>query len=212
MSWRVIALSEQGMSSRAISARLGIPKSTVCNIVNRHAVRPGDVFDRPRSGRPRKTTPREDRRLARIAMRNRFSTTMELRRRWNLGIPISRGLVLLRLRQLNIRNRRPVRKPELTQRHRQVSQKRRYFISTWQSNYLNDLCYWNICQWMLILMACFLHLYFRSDWNGVAVKWGTDFRCGNVSTGATSVCSIWTRETAINVCGDVTANDTMGTT
>ena len=133
------SLSEQGMSSRAISARLGIPKSTVCNIVNRHAVRPGDVSDRPRSGRPRKTTPREDRRLARIAMRNRFSTTMELRRRWNLGIPISRGLVLLRLRQPNIRNRRPVRKPELTQRHRQVSQKRRYFfISTY---YLNNLRY-----------------------------------------------------------------------
>ena len=114
--------------------------------------------------------PREDRRLARIAMRNRFSTTMELRRRWNLGIPISRGLVLLRLRQLNIRNRRPVRKPELTQRHRQVSQKRRYFISTWQSNYLNNLRFWNIFQWMLILMARFLHLYFRSDWNGVALN------------------------------------------
>ena len=97
--WRVIALSEQGMSSRAISARLGIPKSTVCNIVNRHAVRPGDVSDRPRSGRPRKTTPREDRPLARIAMRNRFSTTMELRRPWNLGIPISYRLATVEAAQ-----------------------------------------------------------------------------------------------------------------
>ena len=118
--WRVVALSEAGMSSRGISARIGIPKTTVGNILNRHAVRPGDVADLPRSGRPRKTTSREDRRLSRIAMRSRFSTTMELRRRWNVGIPISRTLVLRRLKQLNIRNRRPVRKPELTQRHQQV--------------------------------------------------------------------------------------------
>ena len=81
--WRVVALREAGMSSRAISARLGIPKSTVCDIFNRHAQRPGDVADRHRSGRPRKTTPREDRRLGRIALRKRFCTSMELRRRWH---------------------------------------------------------------------------------------------------------------------------------
>ena len=118
--WSVIALNGTGMKAPDISRRLGIPRRTVYGILSRHAVRPNEVKDLPCSGRPRKTTPREDRRLGRLTPRNRFCTSIELRRRWNLGRPVSSSLVRRRLSQLSYHNRRPVRKPVLTRRHRQV--------------------------------------------------------------------------------------------
>ena len=171
--WRVVALREAGMSSRAISARLGIPKSTVCDIFNRHTQRPGDVTDRHRSGRPRKTTPREDRRLGRIALRKRFCTSMELRRRWNLGIPISRSLVSRRLKQLNIRSRRPVRKPELTQRHKQVF----FFLLKIKSKVSAE---------QDVILS---RLYFRHGLHGAGVSSGSDFHNGDEFIGVMSAHS-----------------------
>ena len=129
--WRVIGLADTGMAVRAISARLGIPKSTVGDIIQRHRNRPDDVSDLPRSGRPRKTTPRQNRLLGRMAIRDRFCTSMELKRRWNLRIPISRSLILRRLKELGIRNRRPVRKIVLTDRHKQVNDLNMFFLNNY---------------------------------------------------------------------------------
>ena len=43
----------------------------------------GDVFDKPRSDRPRKTTAREDRLLARKSKASPFSTAAELHETWS---------------------------------------------------------------------------------------------------------------------------------
>ncbi|KAL1277239.1 hypothetical protein QQF64_023912 [Cirrhinus molitorella] len=43
----------------------------------------GDVFDKPRSGRPRKSTAREDRLLARKSKASLFSTAAELHETWS---------------------------------------------------------------------------------------------------------------------------------
>ena len=75
--WRVTSLQETGFSSWAISACLGISKSTVCVILNCHVTRPHEVADIHRSGRPCKTSLREDRRLPLIALRNIFPTALE---------------------------------------------------------------------------------------------------------------------------------------
>ena len=49
----------------------------------------GDVFDKPRSGRPRKTTAREDRLLARKSKASPFSTAAALHEIWSPEVPVS---------------------------------------------------------------------------------------------------------------------------
>ncbi|KAL0151526.1 hypothetical protein M9458_053178 [Cirrhinus mrigala] len=46
-------------------------------------------FDKPRSGRPRKTTAREDRLLARKSKASPFSTAAELHETWSPEVPVS---------------------------------------------------------------------------------------------------------------------------
>ncbi|XP_060949588.1 uncharacterized protein LOC133026685 [Limanda limanda] len=49
----------------------------------------GDVFDKPRSGRPRNTTAREDRLLARKSKATPFPTAAELHQAWSPQVPVS---------------------------------------------------------------------------------------------------------------------------
>ena len=49
----------------------------------------GDVFDKPRSGRPLKTTAREGRLLARQSKASPFSTAAELHKTWSPEVPMS---------------------------------------------------------------------------------------------------------------------------
>ncbi|GAA6083401.1 syntaxin-binding protein 4-like, partial [Tachysurus ichikawai] len=49
----------------------------------------GDVLDKPRSGRPRKTTAREDRLLAQKSKASTFSTAAELHETWSPEVPVS---------------------------------------------------------------------------------------------------------------------------
>ena len=48
----------------------------------------GDVFDKPRSGRSRKTTAQEERLLARKSKASPFSTAAELHETWDLTVPL----------------------------------------------------------------------------------------------------------------------------
>ena len=50
----LIALNRTGMRALAIFKRIGIPRRAVYGALRRHAVRPNEVTDLPRSGRPRK--------------------------------------------------------------------------------------------------------------------------------------------------------------
>ena len=78
----------------------------------------GNVTDRPRAGRPRKTTPREDRLITRRARQRPFSTAGALRGNLALGGHISTHTVIRRLHQQGMRARRPIKRPQLTLRHR----------------------------------------------------------------------------------------------
>ncbi|KAL1254731.1 hypothetical protein QQF64_016960 [Cirrhinus molitorella] len=57
----------------------------------------GDVFDKPRSGRPHKTTAREDRLLARKSKAGPFSTAEELHETWSPEVPVSTRTVCLEM-------------------------------------------------------------------------------------------------------------------
>ena len=78
--------------------------------------------DRPRSGRPQVTTPRQNRYILRQHLNDRFARASETARH-TVGThqrPVSDDTVRRRLRSNNLRCLRPYRGPVLTQRHRQT--------------------------------------------------------------------------------------------
>ena len=67
---RAIALILQGRSQRDVAHQFGVHESTISRLVQRLRVT-GRLNDRPRSGRPRITTQRQDRRIRLVHLRNR---------------------------------------------------------------------------------------------------------------------------------------------
>ena len=76
----------------------------------------GDVFDKPRSGRPRKTTAREDRLLARKSKASPFSTAAELHETWSPEVPVSTRTVCRILSRNGLHGWISAQKPALNKR------------------------------------------------------------------------------------------------
>ena len=74
---RAIGMLIAGMSARYVARHFQRYESTISRLLNRFQ-QTGIVTDRPRSGRPRKTTPREDRFLTTSSRRNRFLSSRKL--------------------------------------------------------------------------------------------------------------------------------------
>ena len=70
---QVVHLCANGLSTRAIASIIAANQSTVSRILKRHR-ETGSVEKKPRSGRPRKSTPRDDRHLKALSLANRFKT------------------------------------------------------------------------------------------------------------------------------------------
>ena len=76
---RTIAMLTAGMSARDVARHFQRHESTVSRLLNRFQ-QTGNVADRSRSGRSRKTTPREDRFLTTSSRSNRFLFSQTLGR------------------------------------------------------------------------------------------------------------------------------------
>ena len=74
---RAIGMLTAGKSARDVARHFQRHESTIGRLLNRFQ-QTGNVADRPRSGRPRKTTPREDLFLTTSSRRNRFLSSQEL--------------------------------------------------------------------------------------------------------------------------------------
>ena len=77
----------------------------------------GDVYEKPRSGRPRKTTVREDRMLVRQSKASPFSTAAELQEDWSAETPVSTRTVCRILSRNGLHGRISAQKPSLNKRH-----------------------------------------------------------------------------------------------
>jgi len=110
---RAIGMLQFGQMQREVARHFGCSVTTINHLWQRY----NQTCDRPRSGRPRVTTPREDRRIRLLHLPNRFvpaTVTAE-----NLpGRRISVQTVRNRLRFTTLRSRRPYTGPVLTRRHR----------------------------------------------------------------------------------------------
>ena len=76
---RAIALILQGRSQRDVAQQFGVHESAISRLVQ-HLRDTGRLTDRPRSGHPRVTTQRQDRRIRLVHLRNRLRTATETAR------------------------------------------------------------------------------------------------------------------------------------
>ena len=116
---RVVVLRGRGLLQCEIAQILGMSQGAVSKVLKRNRVL-GTPVPRPRPGRYRKTTRRDDRLLLRLCRRNRWNNSTQLRQEWvrATGRPVTTSTVRKRLVRAGYRARRPARCPALTERHR----------------------------------------------------------------------------------------------
>jgi transposase len=112
-----IAVLYPSKSMGQLALEYNISKTAVHKIIKKKAIF-GTVVDRPRSGRPRISTVKDDRHLVRLAMRDLFQTAGNLRNQWNVESSVA--TVKLRLFGSGLRGCLSMRKPPLTQKHRRM--------------------------------------------------------------------------------------------
>jgi len=118
---RVIKFSENGKCSREIASLLSIGKSTVNDIIARYRAGYG-LEDRPRSGRPRKTSKKVDRVIKRKSTADVRKTAAQIVRELqdeNLA-DVSRSTVTRRLHDVRLFGRIGIRKPLISKKNRKA--------------------------------------------------------------------------------------------
>jgi transposase len=145
---RAMGMLTAGCSQRDVAKHFNVHPPTICRLWNRFRTT-GDVSDRQRSGRPRKTTVRLDRFLVMTSRCNRFMAATkvaeELRRA--TGVRLCGQSVRNRLRSVNLRAQRPLTAIPLTQRHRQsrMGQHHRHWIQRqWNEVLFTDESRFNV--------------------------------------------------------------------
>ena len=108
----------QGRSQGDVAQQFGVHESTISRLVQRLRAT-GRLTDRPRSGRPRVTTQRQDRRIRLVHLRNSLRTATETARGYRNTWPSCVSKDRNRLREFDLRPRRPYVGPNLTPRRRQ---------------------------------------------------------------------------------------------
>jgi transposase len=107
---------QAGETQTHVSRVLNVSQSNISRLWDRYQQQ-GSTHDRPRSGRPRVTTPAQNSHIRLRHLRNRFTTATSTA----AAIPgqrrISHQTVRNRLLEAGIRTRRPVKAVVLTRRH-----------------------------------------------------------------------------------------------
>ncbi|PIO73325.1 transposase [Teladorsagia circumcincta] len=117
----IVNMKEAGMKGATIARILKIPKLTVSSILSRSRQR-GTVANEPRSGRPRLTSIRQDRRIVRLSLADPSLTCVDIAAKFSAsdGLNISRRTVGRRLSAVGLNGRRPVRKPLIRSKNRKA--------------------------------------------------------------------------------------------
>ena len=110
---------QAGVSQLNVARGFGVNPSQINRLLIRHR-ETGTVKDRPRSGRPKVTTLRQDRYIRFQHLRNRFRTAVETAAGTigYHGRPINEHTVRRRLQAAGMKARRPVRAPILSEANR----------------------------------------------------------------------------------------------
>lgn len=97
----IIKLKNENKSIREIAKTLGVAKSTIWSILKK-AEHTGDLMNNHRSGRPRKTTEGDDRRIISLVKKNPFTTVGQIKNTLEeVGVSVSESTIKRRLHQSN---------------------------------------------------------------------------------------------------------------
>ena len=112
---QIVILHEEIVSERQIAARLSVSKTGVHQAITKH-VSEGIFCDIKRSGRPRKTSIRDDNLIRRMVVRSPISSTKKLQAALlRKGTRVTQMTISRRLsREFNLKQYKPARKPRLT--------------------------------------------------------------------------------------------------
>lgn len=101
---QAVGMLQAGQVQRAVAGHFNVSQSVISRLWNRFQ-HTGNVAERPRSGRPRKTTVRQDRYLSNMAKRQRFQSAVRLNSdfRTATGVRVSSQTVRNRLHTANMR-------------------------------------------------------------------------------------------------------------
>ena len=140
---RALAWLQEGIRLREIAARLGCSHSVIVRLRQRFQAT-GSVVTRPRSGRPRSTTQRQDRYITRQALQTRTITASTIRRRLRVATNtnISQQTVRNRLHDQGLHSRRQLGRIFMTQRHMVAR-------LAWSTRHLT----WTRQQWSQVLFS-----------------------------------------------------------
>ena len=118
---RAIGQLEAGVPAFRVAALFGVCPGTISKLRTKFRAT-GEVKDRPKSGRPKKTTPQEDRLFTLAALRNRRLTATDLQGRFTQQYQrrLSLQTVRNRLHKASLHARKAARSPAMTARHHQA--------------------------------------------------------------------------------------------
>ena len=136
-----IGMLRAGMPLNDTATHFTVCKKTIQRMAHRYNLT-GEVKDRARSGRTRKTTQAEDRRIRTAHLRERTRTASKTAREWMGNNPITRFIVRRRLKSFGISCRRPVKKFGLTGWHR-----------TRRLNWARAYRRWTLRQWSDVIFS-----------------------------------------------------------
>lgn len=120
----IIKLKNENKSIREIAKTLGVAKSTIWAVLKR-IEHTGDLMNNHRSGRPRKTTEGEDRRILSLVKKNPFTTVGQIKTTLQeVGVSVSESTIKRRLHQskyswstVNIKERKNKRRVKNGKKH-----------------------------------------------------------------------------------------------
>ncbi|GFU12268.1 HTH_Tnp_Tc3_2 domain-containing protein [Trichonephila clavipes] len=114
--YKIIHLKEEGYSMCQIAAKVPCDLSTVVRTLKRFS-ETNFIADKGRSGRPRKTSLREDRLLHRISLSNRKLNSSQILKEWTLtsNVSVCPRTVRERLLEIGLRGCKARPKPLLTE-------------------------------------------------------------------------------------------------
>ncbi|XGW04344.1 hypothetical protein V3C99_015479, partial [Haemonchus contortus] len=117
----IVDMKEAGMRGATIARILKIPARTVSSILARFRER-NTVSNAPRTGRPRSTSARQDKRIVRLSKADPTLTSVDIAAEINAsdGTNISRRTVARRLNAAGLIGRRPAKKPLISPKNRKA--------------------------------------------------------------------------------------------
>ena len=113
---QAVGMSQAGFTNRKVAGQIEAQHSVTDRLMQRLQAT-AMVDERPRSVSARKSTHREYRLIAR---RNRFSTSARIRDEWNFVGHVFLRAINRRLSEQRQRDKRPIKRPQLSIRHLQA--------------------------------------------------------------------------------------------